>query len=594
MRSPSLRHRALGLAALGALFWTACSDRDALMDPSADPQFQVSATDLRAAISAQKRHTDALMRISGVVGTAVGILPNGRPGVRIYLAWSDVRGLPPSLDGVPVGVQVTGPFMALSDPTRRLRPAPLGYSIGHPAITAGTFGALVGDPSGNVYALSNNHVLANSNDASIGDPALQPGPFDGGTAADQIGTLHAFKPINFTTGSTNDIDAAMAITDRGNAGSATPTDDGYGQPASAIFGDANGDGQIDDISTALGRLVQKYGRTTKLTHGQVTGINATIDICYEVVFIFCVKSARFTNQLVITPGGFSGGGDSGSLIVTDDANKNPIGLLFAGSSSQTIANRIDLVLSYFGVTIDGGGEPPPPPPPPDPVTDIAITNLSAPGSVTQGNSATVLVTVKNVGTENVGANIDVTLRDATDNVTIGTQTVGGLAAGATAPTLSYTWNTAARSLGSHVLTATQSFADANRFNDSATAVVTVNAPTSAGTFHIGDLDGTSANNGSTWSATVEITAHDENHNPIGGVHLLGAWTPTGLASNECTTGDLGGNGTCIVFFPSIRKNRGSVRFTITSADQAGFTYQPSLNHDVDGSSNGTFVTVSKP
>ncbi|MGH7753117.1 MAG: hypothetical protein ACREN5_09895, partial [Gemmatimonadales bacterium] len=355
MSRPASLLRALGLTALAALLWTACSDRslDSVAGPPADPQFQVSATDIRAAIGAQKRHTDALMRISGVVGTAVGILPNGRPGVKIFLAWPEVRGLPPSLDGVPVGVQVTGQFLALSDPTKRLRPAPLGYSIGHPAITAGTYGARTRDASGNVYALSNNHVLANSNDASIGDPALQPGPFDGGTAADQIGTLVAFKPIDFS-GGPNTIDAAMAITNAADAANATPADDGYGPPASAIWGDANGDGQFDDITAALGRFVMKYGRTTKLTHGQVTGINATVDICYEVIFIFCVKSARFVNQLIITPGGFSGGGDSGSLIVTDDANRNPIGLLFAGSSTQTIANRIDLVLGYFGVTIDGG------------------------------------------------------------------------------------------------------------------------------------------------------------------------------------------------------------------------------------------------
>src|SRR3989441_7323249 len=126
--------------------------------------------------------------------------------------------------------------------------------------------------------------------------------------------------------------------------------------------------------------VQKYGRTTKLTHGQITGINATVDVCYEVFIIFCVKSARFVDQLVIEPGSFSGGGDSGSLIVTDDQNKNPVGLLFAGSSTQTIANRIDLVLNNFGVHVDGGA----PPPPPAPVTDVAVTSVTAPAAVTQG------------------------------------------------------------------------------------------------------------------------------------------------------------------------------------------------------------------
>src|SRR3989441_5004723 len=91
--------------------------------------------------------------------------------------------------------------MAFSDPTKRQRPAPLGFSVGHPLITAGSIGARVADAAGNVFVLSNNHVLANSNDATIGDPALQPGPFDGGTApADQIGTLAAFNTIDFSGG----------------------------------------------------------------------------------------------------------------------------------------------------------------------------------------------------------------------------------------------------------------------------------------------------------------------------------------------------------------------------------------------------------
>ena len=55
---------------------------------------------------------------------------------------------------------------------------PIGVSTGHPAITAGTIGARVTDGT-NVFALSNNHIYANSNNAAIGDSALQPGSIDG-------------------------------------------------------------------------------------------------------------------------------------------------------------------------------------------------------------------------------------------------------------------------------------------------------------------------------------------------------------------------------------------------------------------------------
>src|SRR5260370_7949119 len=76
----------------------------------------------------------------------------------------------------------------------------MGYSVGYPAITAGAIGARVRDALGRAYILSNNHVLVNSNGAAIGDPEYQPGPFDGGTAADQIATLSDFQGIDFARG----------------------------------------------------------------------------------------------------------------------------------------------------------------------------------------------------------------------------------------------------------------------------------------------------------------------------------------------------------------------------------------------------------
>src|SRR5207302_6563218 len=227
------------------------------------------------------------------------------------------------------------------------------------------------------------------------DAALQPGPYDGGTApADQIGTLAAFNTIDFSGGA-NTIDAAIARSSTTNLDNATPADDGYGAPNAAIFGDANGDGVFDDETALLGLSVQKYGRTTKLTHGQITGINATVTVCYEVFFGFCIKSARFVDQLVIEPGTFSGGGDSGSLIVTDDGNKNSVALLFGGSSTLTSDKRLDLVLNPFAVRVDGGA----PPPPPTPVTDVAVTSVTGPAAVTQGATVNVGVTVKNVGNQ---------------------------------------------------------------------------------------------------------------------------------------------------------------------------------------------------
>ncbi|TDJ08042.1 MAG: hypothetical protein E2O67_01585 [Deltaproteobacteria bacterium] len=95
--------------------------------------------------------------------------------------------------------------------------------------------------------------------------------------------------------------------------------------------------------------VQKCGRTTGQTEGRVSYLNVTVNVNYGV------GVATFYNQIGIRPGGFSAGGDSGSLIVVKGGNndRRPVGLLYAGSSSLTIANPIIPILARFGVTIDG-------------------------------------------------------------------------------------------------------------------------------------------------------------------------------------------------------------------------------------------------
>ena len=228
------------------------------------------------------------------------------------------------------------------------RPVPIGVSTGHPNITAGTIGCRVVDTAGNVYALSNNHVYADQNRASIGDNVLQPGVYDGGiNPRDAIGKLAAFVPISFSRGANNTIDAAIASVNKITVGGeqvwavgvATPSSDGYGTPSATIV-------KSGDIPLQL--AVQKYGRgsSPSLTKGNVTAVNATVNVQYDR------GVARFVGQILVGPGGFSTGGDSGSLIVTQIGN-NPVGLLFAGSSSVTVANPIDAVLTQFHVIIDG-------------------------------------------------------------------------------------------------------------------------------------------------------------------------------------------------------------------------------------------------
>ena len=83
-------------------------------------------------------------------------------------------------------------------------------------------------------------------------------------------------------------------------------------------------------------------------------LKRTIDVKYGSVCGGGRGTARFTNQIRITPGSFSAGGDSGSLIVEDvAANPRPVGLLFAGGSDDTFANPIQSVLDALGVTMVG-------------------------------------------------------------------------------------------------------------------------------------------------------------------------------------------------------------------------------------------------
>lgn len=303
---------------------------------------------LARAIAAQESNTSSLMAVDGVIGTAVG---KGGGGGHIVLALTTaegVQGIPGAVDGVVVKPLVTGEINALRgkpggfDRTARIRPVPIGVSTGHGDITAGTVGARVYDATGNYYALSNNHVFANENAAALGDDILQPGPYDGGSAPnDVIGSLSAYEPIVFSTSANNVMDAAIALSSDTVLRAKTPND-GYGFPSS--------NPQAPDLN--LG--VQKYGRTTGHTTSQISGINATINVGYDG------GTARFVDQVIISGGKFSDGGDSGSLIVTDDNQKNPVALLFAGSSAYTIANPIAPILAEFGVTIDDGSGAPTP------------------------------------------------------------------------------------------------------------------------------------------------------------------------------------------------------------------------------------------
>lgn len=165
----------------------------------------------RQVAETQIRYQDELMSKFNVVGTAVGYkdTDGGEPAVVVLVeqkmplaALSARDTVPKEIDGVRTDVVEVGFLQAQQTPTGRFRPIPGGVSIGHYKITAGTFGALVFDRvSGEPFILSNNHVLANSNEAFKGDVVLQPAAMDGGNEPqDVVGTLERWIKLHYLEG----------------------------------------------------------------------------------------------------------------------------------------------------------------------------------------------------------------------------------------------------------------------------------------------------------------------------------------------------------------------------------------------------------
>jgi hypothetical protein len=315
-------------------------------------------------VQEMKRQYEArLLSMSNVVAIGVGLkiagdVQTNEPSVVVsvikklpVIQLPESSLVPKTLGGVKTDVIETGKIFALQDPTQKMRPARPGVSIGHYQITAGTLGCLV-QRNGQVYILSNNHVLANSNAGQLGDAILQPGPHDGGTSADKIGTLEQFIPVGFEGRSSpgcSPLSFLMRLFGRSmramiNEPGNNTVDCAIAKPLSddLVNPDILNIGIPTGVGTAtLGTPVQKSGRTTGYTADQITQIDVTVTVDYGG------PTATFKNQLMA--GALSQGGDSGSAVL--DMNKQVVGLLFAGSNTTTIMNPIQFVLDALQVQL---------------------------------------------------------------------------------------------------------------------------------------------------------------------------------------------------------------------------------------------------
>jgi hypothetical protein len=230
------------------------------------------------------------------------------------------------------------------------RPIQLGISGGNIHLFAvvhkrrtcasGTLGALVEDGIGQ-YILSNNHVIGLLNHAHKGGLITQPGLADTQctrTKRNSVATFSRSVKMTFARRKTNTVDASIAITQPGLV-----------EPQIRNIGDI----ASTTVSAGIAMAVQKMGRTTCLTSGEVSAVGVNVTVGYDKLS-GKVKPANFVNQIMIAGKGFAGPGDSGSLILTEEACPQAVGLLFAGSDNgATLANPISDVLTGLGVSMVG-------------------------------------------------------------------------------------------------------------------------------------------------------------------------------------------------------------------------------------------------
>jgi hypothetical protein len=216
----------------------------------------------------------------------------------------------------------------------------------------------------NPVILSNNHVLDRSGKGAAGEAinqplqlacsnpgtppltvahltqgaALKPTANEPGQCPGSAAPLCGHAPSNVDAAiaeiAVGEVDLSGTILDLGPVGTtsiaASPPSNTIGVPA-------------------LSEGVGKSGRTTGLTCSTIESLNLSIRVDYDATCGDTTPAftAIFVNQVTITGGSFSGEGDSGSLVV-DTSTARPIGLLYGGSPTSTVANPIQDVIAAFG------------------------------------------------------------------------------------------------------------------------------------------------------------------------------------------------------------------------------------------------------
>lgn len=275
--------------------------------------------------------------------------------------------VPININGIVTDVVAVGQVTAQNKRRIRVRPAVGGVSIGHPAVSFGTLGTVVRDAESNQQMiLSCNHILANQNNAQLGDAILQPAEGDGGEREnDTIGKLYRFIPLYYQTdaasmGSPSECGIARFLAALFNApailfGAKTRLKAVYNKPVNFVDAALARPERLNDLSheiqgigkvtgtarITVGDNVKKSGCSTGITFGEIKSIDTELEVNYGRDIAF------FDHQLMTHA--MSKGGDSGSLLVNNE--DKAAGLLFAGSETHSFFNPIDRIIEALHIVI---------------------------------------------------------------------------------------------------------------------------------------------------------------------------------------------------------------------------------------------------
>jgi hypothetical protein len=207
----------------------------------------------------------------------------------------------------------------------------------------GTLGSLL-QRNGTYYILSNNHVLARSDSASIGDSIIQPGLIDANCSATGTTTVGNLTQYVNLEASGNNVDAAIAQVVSGTVDTSGNIL-ALGATATGSTPDAGPPHAGTGIAASIGESVAKSGRSSSLTCSSVGAIEIQTSVSYQKgCNTGSTFSVTYTGQISVSGGSFSAAGDSGSLIV-DQNTADPVALLYGGSDTDTVGNPIGDVLA---------------------------------------------------------------------------------------------------------------------------------------------------------------------------------------------------------------------------------------------------------